>query len=251
MKATNSWGSVADWYDTNLKQKDTYQSKVILPNLLRLLKVTKNQNLLDLGCGQGFFAKFYEHSCKVVGVDISSSLIEMAKKSCKNTKLYVSKAENIDFISQSSFDKVLIVLALQNIKGYKETIAQIARVLKQGGSCYIVINHPYYRQPKHSQWYWDNENRTQNRLVNKYMSSYESTFIMNPGNRDKEKEIKTLSYHHSLQTLTNEFGKNNMAIVNIEEWISHKTQDQGDKTEALEEAKREIPLFMYLEVRKF
>lgn len=254
-KTTNSWGKVASWYDNNLSKDDTYQNKVILPRLLELIKPSKvekivEKKMLDLACGQGFFAFYFQDLFDLVGVDISENLINIAKKKCTKAKFFVSKAENINFLKIASFDTVLTVLALQNIKGVSETVCQVARVLKTGGKWHIVLNHPCYRQPKHSSWNWNNYDEIQERSVNKYLTPYESVFIMNPGNKDPQASISTFSYHHSIQDLMKIFRKNGFAITNLEEWISHKKQDQGPKTEALETAKNEIPMFMYLELTK-
>ena len=54
---STSWGKVAAWYDDLLDGDDTYQKKVILPNLKRLAGIQKGDQVLDLGCGQGFFAR--------------------------------------------------------------------------------------------------------------------------------------------------------------------------------------------------
>jgi len=57
-KKDTSWGKVADWYDELLEEKTgTYQTEVILPNILRLLDLKKGETILDLACGQGFFSR--------------------------------------------------------------------------------------------------------------------------------------------------------------------------------------------------
>jgi ubiquinone/menaquinone biosynthesis C-methylase UbiE len=57
-KKTTSWGKVAKWYDQLLEAgEDTYQEKVIKPNLLRVINVKRGEEVLDVGCGQGYFAR--------------------------------------------------------------------------------------------------------------------------------------------------------------------------------------------------
>ena len=44
--ATTSWGGVAEWYDNYLEtNKDSYQEKVIAPNILRILDIKINMKL--------------------------------------------------------------------------------------------------------------------------------------------------------------------------------------------------------------
>lgn len=56
-KDTTSWGKEAQWYRAHLQEEDTYHAKVILPNLLRLIDPQKGQRVLEIGCGEGFFAR--------------------------------------------------------------------------------------------------------------------------------------------------------------------------------------------------
>ncbi len=75
-----SWDNVAHWYDTLLAGNDTYQTRVILPNLLRVMAVKKGERVLELGCGQGFFTQaFYKEGGEVTGVDLGKDLIALAK----------------------------------------------------------------------------------------------------------------------------------------------------------------------------
>ncbi|MEK7084251.1 MAG: methyltransferase domain-containing protein, partial [Patescibacteria group bacterium] len=86
---STSWGNVAEWYDDLLEtEKDTYQSAVILPNLLRLLSVKKGQKILDLACGQGFFSRaFAKEGASVTGVDVAEELIRRATAHAAKEKI--------------------------------------------------------------------------------------------------------------------------------------------------------------------
>src|SRR6185436_5278360 len=115
MKKT-SWGGVADWYEEHLKGDDTYHAKVIAPNLMRILDARQGMHVLDLGCGEGFFARLIAHSgADVVGADISLELVERAKKTSPDIEFHTAPAESLSFAPDSSFDMVVCVLALQNM----------------------------------------------------------------------------------------------------------------------------------------
>ena len=242
-KAQNSWGNVASWYDNNLDNPNTYQSQVILPNLTRLLDLKKSDTLLDLACGQGFFCDKYENISTVTGVDISPELIDIAKANTKKTQYYVCRAERIETLPLKPFTKVITVLALQNIQDLAKTVFNVSNLMSKGSKWYVVLNHPSFRQIRKSSWVMDKILNTQTRVLTGYMSSYTQEIIMNPGNRNSE---MTLTYHRPLQEYIKIAKNNNMVLTNLEEWISHKNQD----TQALDTAKKEFPMFMYLEFEK-
>jgi ubiquinone/menaquinone biosynthesis C-methylase UbiE len=242
-KAQNSWGNVASWYDNNLDNPNTYQSQVILPNLTRLLDLKKSDRLFDLACGQGFFCARYEDICPIVGVDISPELIAIAKESTSKTEYHVCRAERIETLNLKPFTKVLTVLALQNIQDLAKTFTNVSNLMSKGSKWYIVLNHPSFRQLRKSSWVMDKDNNTQTRVLTGYMSSYTQEILMNPSKKNSE---RTLTYHRPLQEYIKIAKNNNMVLTNLEEWISHTKQD----TPALETAKKEFPMFMYLEFQK-
>ena len=100
--------------------EDTYQEKLIKPNLLRILNPHQGEEVLDAGCGQGFFAReIAKAGAKVIGIDIAGELIKLAKeKSGKNETYLVLSAEKMSSLVDSRFDAAICVLALQNIKNY-------------------------------------------------------------------------------------------------------------------------------------
>ena len=247
---SNSWGGVSDWYDSYLEtNKDSYQEKVIAPNLMRLLDIKNGSKILDLACGQGFFSrKFKAAGASVVGVDISKELIITAKKHSQGIEYFVSPAHKIDFLKSSTFDVVTIVLAIQNIEEINEVFSEVKRVLVPGGRMILVLNHPAFRVPKRSDWGFDPKDGKQYRRVEGYLSSTKNTIVMHPGLKDSE---ETLSYHRSLQDFFKSLNKSGFAVSRLEEWISHKKSEAGPRQKAEDLARKEIPLFLMLEAKKF
>lgn len=245
-----SWEKVAEWYDELVEEgKDTYQQKVILPNVLRLVGDVKGKAVLDLACGQGFFSRALANAgANVTGADLSESLIRLAKdRSEKNMTYEVANAEHLSFARDQSFDKVLCVLALQNMPDLVPVAKEVRRVLKNDGQFIFVINHPAFRIPKHSSWEHDRANGTIARRIDKYLSKEKIRIDMTPGSQ--QDKIETWSFHRPLQDYVKALHAAGFAITRLEEWISHKKSQPGPHAQAEDVSRKEFPLFMAVESR--
>ncbi len=248
MKDT-SWGHVSTWYDKVVEDDDSYQKQVILPNLLRMMNIKKDEKIIDLACGQGMFTReFKQAGAEVMGADIAKNLIEIARKKSPDIIYHVAPAHEVFQIAPKSVDKVSIVLAIQNIEKLNETIEEIDRIIKPGGKVYLVLNHPAFRVPGNSSWGFDEHNKVQYRRVDSYMSESKSKIDMNPG--DKSKKIITYSFHRPLQVYFKIFKKYGFAVTKLEEWMSNKISKKGPREIAENKARKEFPLFMALECKK-
>ncbi|MFM2357936.1 MAG: hypothetical protein RJA61_673, partial [Candidatus Parcubacteria bacterium] len=167
MKINTSWNEVAEWYDDTVRDPDSYQQQVVLPNLLRIADVKKGEALLDLACGQGFFSNaLAKAGAKVTGIDISPKLIEIAQKNTsKDISYIVSSAEDLTKITDKSIDTVVCVLALQNIENVSKVFKECKRVLRDNGKCVFVLNHPILRIPRSSSWSFDEVKKIQYRRL--------------------------------------------------------------------------------------
>lgn len=255
MPKDTSWGKVADWYDKHLEGDNTYHAQVVLPNLLRVVDLKKDESLLELGCGQGFFVEeFSKISKNVVGVDLGKELIDIAKKNLPaqagipNAKFLAGNAEDQKILPGEKFDVVTVILALQNMKDLGAVVKNFERLLKDDGRVVLVLNHPAFRIPQNSGWGISDDKKTQYRRVDAYMSETEVKIDMNPG-KILNKKI-TMSYHRPLQVYSKAFAKEGFAIIKIEEWISHRKSEPGPAAKAEDRARKEIPLFMCLVLKR-
>ena len=249
MKKETSWGKVANWYDKYLSDEDNYHNKVILPNLLRLMSLKADETVLDLACGSGFLTKVIAQSgTKTIGVDVSKELIEIAKKEIGNkATFFVSSADDLSFLPDQTVNKIAIVLAIQNIEPVKKMLSECHRVLETNGKMYIVMNHPAFRIPKNSSWQWDEKNKSQYRRVVSYLSESKEEIEMHPGEKSGE---KTISFHRPLQYYFKLFTNESFTVSRLEEWISHKKSIEGPRQKEEDRTRKEIPLFLFIELSK-
>ncbi len=116
--------------------------------LLERIPLKPNIKALDVGFGTGFplieIAQRLGSSSTVYGVDTWSAASARAKK-----KLKAYKAENVKIIEcdasqlpfdDNYFDMVTANLVINNLEHQDETIAEIYRVLKPGGSFHTTSN---------------------------------------------------------------------------------------------------------------
>ncbi len=249
MKKSTSWGGVAKWYDAYVEREGTYQKELILPNLVRLLNIQKGEVVLDLACGQGFFSReFFSLGAKVIGVDVSKELISFAKAhSSSGVRYEVSPARRLSFLPKESVHKIVCVLAIQNIENVGEVLQECARVLRGGGKIYFVMMHPGFRIPHESSWSFDEEKKIQYRRIDSYLSESKEKIQMHPGDKPSE---YTFTFHRPLQFYFKGLVKAGFFVSGLEEWNSHKKSELGPRQKAEDKARKEIPLFLFLEGTK-
>lgn len=108
-------------------------------SLLGLLK--DGISVLDVGCGSGAITADIAQrtSEKVVGIDLSEHLIELAQKNYAHISNLSFEVANInDYISDEKFDLVIAARTLQWVNNPAEIVQKMVGLLKKGGK--ISIN---------------------------------------------------------------------------------------------------------------
>lgn len=243
-----SWGKEADWYTKHLDDGDTYHAQVILPNILRILTVVPGMRILEIGCGNGYFARAFQKEGGIVcASDIAPELIAVAKeKGPQDISYHVSPAQDLSWYPPEGADVVVAVLTLQNMDALDVVVKEVARVLAPKGRFVCVLNHPVMRIPQHTAWGFDEGAMAQYRRINTYMTPTKIAIEMHPGKRGSAS--RTYSYHRPLQDYMKLFRTNGLCVTRLEEWISHRTSEKGPRQKAENTARKEFPLFMMLEL---
>ena len=110
-----------------------YYDKERMEQILKFVKKeeTVNSSLLDVGCGDGSYLRYI--SCEnAVGLDVSKSKLQHARKKCKDRQRYdfiEADAEYLPFRNKS-FDIVLASELIEHVPNPIETIREIARACK-------------------------------------------------------------------------------------------------------------------------
>ncbi len=113
---------------------------------IRLLKPSHPQLMLDVATGTGDFAIEsiqILHPQKIIGVDISAGMLEVAKEKIlkkglqSQFEVQVGDSESLQF-DDNTFDAVTVAFGVRNFENLDRGLAEIRRVLKPGGQAVIL-----------------------------------------------------------------------------------------------------------------
>jgi len=107
--------------------------------LLKINHTSNEMNLLDIGCGSGYYTRalFSEtRNIQKTGLDISKNSIEVASKKDKDSVYIVASAFNLP-ITNASVDFIINVFS-------PIALNEADRVLNENGKIYKVIPGPYH-----------------------------------------------------------------------------------------------------------
>jgi SAM-dependent methyltransferase len=236
-----SWHKVGKWYNEKVGDRGSYYHEhVVLPGVVRLLKLNQNSSLLDLGCGQGVLARQIPKSVRYTGIDAAASLIAFAKKLDHNPfHQFLIGDVTQPLPLTDKFTHAAIILALQNIELPELAIKNMAEHLVPGGRLVIVLNHPAFRIPRQSNWGIDAQSKLQYRRENIYMSPLKIPITMHPGSGSG----LTWSFHQPISAYTKMLAENHFVIETMEEWTSDK-ESTGSAGKMENRSRAEFPLFL-------
>lgn len=248
MKKNNptSWENSSSWYDKLVgTQGHYYHQQIILPNVLRLLNLSKEDSVVDFACGQGILSQHLPPCKHYLGIDASVSLIQKAKAKQRYPHHQFQVADLSQPLPPPSvpFSHATCILAAQNIASLEGLFGNAAACLKKGGLFICVLNHPCFRIPRQSHWGTDSQKKLQYRRLDTYMSPMEIPIQMHPS--QKEASSQTISFHRPLSIYSAALKKQGFLIDHLEEWCSDKVST-GPLASMENRSRKEFPLFLAL-----
>ena len=117
--------------------------------LFKLLGDLQGKSVIDLACGEGFYTRFLKRrgAARVVGVDISQGMIDLACREEENNSLGIEYL--VQDVKQLGIDETFDVVVAAYLLNYAQTYSQllemclaITRHLKPGCRFVTVNNNP-------------------------------------------------------------------------------------------------------------
>jgi 2-polyprenyl-3-methyl-5-hydroxy-6-metoxy-1,4-benzoquinol methylase len=102
--------------------------------LLKDIKISKEDTILDIGCGGGIQTSCLGRMCKhITGIDINCESINSARLIAHianvDANFICTTIEEEEFPDES-FDKIISICVIEHIPNYKETLREVYRTLK-------------------------------------------------------------------------------------------------------------------------
>jgi SAM-dependent methyltransferase len=170
--AARAWAQSAQAYIATQDAGDPNRTLLLDPVMLQQCGDVRGRRALDLGCGEGRFCRMLaDRGADAVGVDITAALAQAAA-SRGGGRYLQSAAERLPF-GDAAFDLVVSYITLVDIVGYREAIAECARVLRPGGSL-LVASIGFVTASQG--WQRDADGRRLYHRVDRYADEFAQTF---------------------------------------------------------------------------
>ena len=144
-----AYDPIADWYAAQARSGSLRRFLDHLArSLLEMAGDVSGKRVLDAGCGEGHVARlFASHGARVVGVDISSRLLELARS------VEAKHPHEIEFIQadlaqglpshRGVFDLATANMVLDDCQDLAAVFTTLADALKPNGRLLLSLNNPY------------------------------------------------------------------------------------------------------------
>jgi SAM-dependent methyltransferase len=233
------WETHAAWWIEGFTEgADPEYEEQILP--LAAAELAGARRVLDVGCGDGQISRLAGRlGAEVVGIDPTWNCVKVAAQR-GGASFARGEAAALPF-SDASFDAVVACLVFEHIRDVDEAIAEVARVLQQGGRFCFFLNHPLLQTPN-SGWIDDHvlDPPEQYWRIGAYLVEQES-------DEEVEKDVFIPFIHRPLSRYINALADNGLLLHRMLE----PAPPPGFLARAEEyEAASTIPRLLYLRTQK-
>ncbi len=117
-----------------------------MKDLRRFVSSLNPDNVLDVGCGEGYIASYIKSSFPEIDMvcsDISKECVKKARSACSNMGFAISDGRSLGFRSKS-FDLVICLEVLEHLERPEKVVKELRRVSRKG-VIVSVPNEPLWR----------------------------------------------------------------------------------------------------------
>ena len=212
------------------------------PALRALLPDLRGLEVLDLGCGFGWFCRWAREqgASHVWGIDVSERMLARAagRDRGPGRSPIHGPTWSTSFYPPESFDLVYSSLALHYVENLSGLVSQVYRSLVPGGRLVFSVEHPIFTAPADPSW---SINAAGRKVwpVDRYLDE---------GPRSTDWLAKgVIKQHRTLATYINTLVRLGFALSHVEEWAPTEEQIAAQPNWADE---RQRPPFLLVAARR-
>lgn len=221
------------------------------PAMFGKLPDLTGRRVLCIGCGSGEEVEMLlaKGASAIHGIDISESLIQIAKTSYPQATFEVRSMDNLQSFEDASFDYVYSSLTLHYSDNWLSILSEVRRILKAGGVMLFSTHHPVkwgslvlrgddhdtftmgYDRPKSGMPHVYGDYLGSRRISDKWFGSMIVEY-----------------FHRPLSAIMRDVVESGMTLTDFLEPVP--TEEAKTESPAFWEIHSRIPLFMIFELRK-
>lgn len=182
------------------------------PALRALLPDLSGKNLVDLGCGYGWFARWaVEHGARhVLGLDVSEKMLQRATADGEDPRITYRRADLEQLqLPGAGFDLAYSSLAFHYIVDLRRLLRTLYDALAPGGKLVFSIEHPIFMASLHPDWVVDEQGQKSWRVDHYQVEGPRTTHWLAKG---------VIKQHRTLGTLLNLLIETGFTLDHVNEW---------------------------------
>lgn len=147
-----AWDTNAAFWDEQTSEGNTFQLKLIDPNMLALLDLQPGERVLEIACGNGQLArKLTSLGATVVATDFSPAMLERARAHSEPFNDQIdyrdvdaTQTTELHALGEHAFDAVVCNMALMDMSDIVPLFQALPYLLKRGGCFVFSTLHPCF-----------------------------------------------------------------------------------------------------------
>src|SRR5215467_4567287 len=260
MALPNDEAEVAGLWDENAEiwardvraGRDAFREVFNNPMFLNFVPDLSGLGVLEAGCGEGHNTRlFARRGAKMTGVDISSRMLDAARKKEETEPLGIRyelrSFTNLEGFESESFDACISTMALMDGPDFRAAAREIYRVLRRQGGFYFSVTHPCFMT---RDWRWIEESgKTVGKLVSNYWDEpYIERWGFRAGLNQTEDVFTIRNFPYRLEDYINGLSNAGYRITKIAE--PRPTERMVSELPRLQPFRDHVPIFLHIAAAK-
>jgi 2-polyprenyl-3-methyl-5-hydroxy-6-metoxy-1,4-benzoquinol methylase len=146
------WDAKAAFWDERMGEGNMFQLELIGPAVERLLAVRPEQQILDVGCGNGVSSRrLAQLGARVLAIDYSARFLELARTRSQDLSDHIeyrlvdaTDEEQLLALGEGHFDALVCNMVLMDMPVIDPLMRAGRRLLAPGGRFVFAVQHPAF-----------------------------------------------------------------------------------------------------------